>query len=104
MLHSDVTIDEFDEADVRFHLALVASSPNEAMHAIMLAVRDAMAEHLRDALRQIPDRRPAFSEIARQHAAILEAVESGRGEDAASMLRAHVTDFYDRFIRSGADA
>jgi DNA-binding FadR family transcriptional regulator len=58
MRQPDITVETFDQADVRFHIALVAASDNEAMHLIMLAVRQSIADHLLDALHQLPQSSP----------------------------------------------
>jgi GntR family transcriptional regulator, transcriptional repressor for pyruvate dehydrogenase complex len=98
MIRPNVTVDEFDEADVQFHIALVASSNNEAMHQIMLAVRHAIAEHLLEALRRLPRSRPTLRALADQHAQILAAIESGDAARAASLVQDHITHFYERFL------
>jgi len=74
MREHDVSVEEFDHADVRFHLALVAASGNEAMHPVMLAVRDSIAQHLLEALRLVPEPPETFRRLADQHATILKAV------------------------------
>lgn len=87
-----ITVEAFEEADVRFHLALVAASGNAAMHAVMLGLRDAMAEHLLTALRK--RRRSILERLADEHAAILKAVEAGDGDRAAALVTEHIMDFY----------
>ncbi|MBV9164305.1 MAG: FadR family transcriptional regulator [Pseudonocardiales bacterium] len=97
MRRLDISAEEFEDADVRFHVALVAASGNEAMHLIMLAVRDAIAEHLRDALHELPRSRAVRCRLTDQHAALLAAVEKGDAEQAGSLTREHIMDFYRRF-------
>lgn len=104
MSRAEVTVEAFDDADVRFHLALVAFSGNEAMHLIMLAVRDAIASHLLDSLRQLPHRQPALAKLAAEHAAILQAVQAGDGTRAGELLRGHVRGFYADVLTEGPAA
>ncbi|ADB51474.1 FadR/GntR family transcriptional regulator [Conexibacter woesei] len=87
-------VDRFEAADVRFHLALVAASGNEAIQLMMLAVRDSISAHLHDALRALPEPRRAIDRLVRQHEAILAAVEAGDVRDAEHLLRDHVMGFY----------
>ncbi len=101
MARPDVTVDEFDQADVRFHLALVASSGNQAMHLIMLAVRDAIADHLLEALRQLPRTGPTLHRLADQHRRILSALEAGDGKKAGRLVRDHIMGFYLPFLDEG---
>jgi len=84
----------FEQADVRFHLALVAASGNEALQLVMLAVRDSVSAHLLDALARDPAPRRTVDRLARQHEAILAAVEAGDARDAELLLRDHVIGFY----------
>jgi GntR family transcriptional repressor for pyruvate dehydrogenase complex len=94
MLASDPTIEDFDEADVRFHTALVRASGNEAMHMIMLALRDPVEQHLLEALRGEPDPDQVLARLAREHARILEAVEAGEGDRAAKLVERHIRRYY----------
>ncbi len=84
----------FEQADVRFHMALVAASGNEAIQLVMLAVRDSISAHLLDALRAEAAPARATARLIRQHEAILAAVEAGDARDAEQLVRDHVMAFY----------
>ncbi|MDO8185060.1 GntR family transcriptional regulator [Conexibacter sp. JD483] len=84
----------FEQADVAFHVALVAASGNEALQLVMLAVRDSISTHLRDALTGDHASQRTLNRLARQHEAILAAVEAGDARDAELLLRDHVIGFY----------
>jgi GntR family transcriptional repressor for pyruvate dehydrogenase complex len=90
----DVSIEAFDEADVRFHVSLVRASGSEAMHLVMLALRDPVAGHLLEALRADSDATTTLRRLAREHGRILEAVEAGDGERAARLVERHIRGFY----------
>lgn len=94
-MNGDMTIEAFDEADVRFHVALVRASGNEAMHLVMLALRQGVARHLLDALRAQPDPPAILRRLTAEHAAILKAVELGYAEQAAKLVDRHIRGFYD---------
>jgi DNA-binding FadR family transcriptional regulator len=94
MLAGDLTIEAFDEADVRFHTALVRASKNEAMHLIMLALRDPVEQHLLEALRAEPDPASVLKRLTDQHARILQAVETGDGDGAAKLVERHIRGYY----------
>jgi DNA-binding FadR family transcriptional regulator len=93
-----LSAEDFDAADVRFHVALVAASGNEALHLVMLAVRESVATHLLEALAGLKDRKPTFRALRTEHAAILAAVESGDGDRASELVQQHILGFYGRFI------
>jgi GntR family transcriptional regulator, transcriptional repressor for pyruvate dehydrogenase complex len=97
-----VGIEEFDEADVRFHVALARASGNEAMHLVMTALRGAAARHLLDSLRARRDPEPTLRRLARQHAQILEAVEGGDADAAAALIEVHIRGFYRGIRRASS--
>jgi DNA-binding FadR family transcriptional regulator len=84
---------EFSPADVAFHVALVAASGNQALVLVMLAVKDSLEFHLKEAMqaRAFPKLR---QRIVDEHEALLRAVERGDATTAAALLRSHVTEFY----------
>jgi GntR family transcriptional repressor for pyruvate dehydrogenase complex len=86
--------DEFDEADVRFHIALVRASGNEAMDLVMQALRGAVARHLREYLSNRTDLPATLARLVDEHAAILLAVERGHSSRAATLVGAHIRAFY----------
>ncbi len=95
----DIDVEAFHRADVRFHLALVAASGNEALLAVMSAVRDSISEHLLTALRALPNQKQGLRRLCEEHEAIFAAVESGDGARAATLGRLHVEKFYRRAKR-----
>ena len=103
MRRPGVDVEDFDQQDVRFHLALVGASGNRAMHLVMLAVRDSIAHHLRQALGTLPRPVDALHRLAGEHQAILQAVEAGEGARARRLVRQHILGFYRRFVPPEAD-
>lgn len=89
----------YDAADVRFHLALVTASGNEAIGLVMLAVRDSIASYLLDALRAVRDPPATTRRLTAEHAAILEAVAARDPERASALMRDHVLSFYPGALR-----
>lgn len=103
MRREGIEPESFEDADLRFHLALAAASGNEAMHLLMLAVRDAIAAHLLRALHDDPDFPATRRRLTDEHAAILQAIEAGEGERAAQLMQDHVMGFYRQHL-AGAGA
>ena len=87
-----VTQEEFYEADVAFHGALVAASGNEALRLVMLAVKDSIRLHLGETMRA-----RSFSKIRVQvqeeHSRLLSAVEKGNEKAVRALLLKHL-EFY----------
>jgi DNA-binding FadR family transcriptional regulator len=91
----DIGIEAFDEADVRFHVALARASGNEAMHLVMVALREPVARHLLEALRARRDPRRVLRRLTVEHEQILTAVARGDGAEAAALVEAHIRGFYE---------
>jgi GntR family transcriptional repressor for pyruvate dehydrogenase complex len=89
-----VSVQVFDETDVRFHLALVRASGNEAMRLVMHAVRGSIARHLLSALAALEDPIPTLNKLRREHRAIFEAVEQRSPQLAHDLVHKHIEEFY----------
>jgi DNA-binding FadR family transcriptional regulator len=103
MLVPGTSVEDFDSADVRFHIALVRSSGNEAMHQVMMAVREVVARYLLEALTSSPNLPAVLSRLAAEHKAILGAIEAGEGARASELVQHHITGFYQQVISRGGD-
>jgi len=93
MERAEASPQEFQAADVAFHVALVGASGNQALLLVMQAVKDAIRTNLDDALsvRSLGKLRPR---IVAEHRALLRSIERGAGESAATQLRRHLREFY----------
>lgn len=98
-------VESYHKADVRFHIALVAASGNQAMDLVMVAVRDAIAHYLLETLRAYSDPSAPLHRLSDQHRAIFEAVEAGDGHLAGKLMREHIIGFYQEALleADGAD-
>jgi GntR family transcriptional repressor for pyruvate dehydrogenase complex len=101
MQASELDIESFDAADIRFHTALVRASGNEAMHLVMLALRQPVEQHLFEALQAEADPAETLTRLTDEHAAILDAVEAGDGDRAAKLVERHIRGFYGARSRRG---
>jgi len=96
MRASGLRAEVFEATDVRFHVALAAASGNEALHLVMLAVRDAIGRYLLDRMRRRPDLEVGLARLCSEHEGILAAVRAGDGPCAATLVREHIEGFaYD---------
>jgi GntR family transcriptional regulator, transcriptional repressor for pyruvate dehydrogenase complex len=86
----------FEQADVRFHLALAAASGNEAVHLVMLAVRDSIGSHLLDALQADPESATTLQQLLAEHEQLLAAIQRRDADEARRLVEAHVAGFYAR--------
>lgn len=70
---SDIPIEVFDEADVRFHIALVRASGNEAMHLVMAALREPVGRHMLHVLRSRGEPRRTLERLVQEHEQIMRS-------------------------------
>jgi GntR family transcriptional regulator, transcriptional repressor for pyruvate dehydrogenase complex len=98
MEEEGIRAEAFEAADVRFHVALAEASGNQALHLVMLAVRDAIGRYLLDRMRRRPDLDSGLARLRTEHGAILDAVRGGDGDRAAALMRAHVDGFAHHWL------
>lgn len=77
--------DQLAKLDADFHRALARAAGNPLFETMLSALRRAMTAAQRTAL----ERMPAL-DVAKQHAAILAAVEAGDADGAATAMAAHL--------------
>ena len=93
MERAETSAAQYHEADVAFHVALVAASGNQALRLVVLAVRESIRQRLDEAFEGRSFER-ARRRVTEQHRAILRAVERGDAKGAGRLLREHLTGFY----------
>lgn len=82
----------FNELDTAFHLAIAGSGANRLMRDITVAIREAVAERILVAEREL-DAWPRFRDrLNQQHRAILEAIRQGDGDLAAERVDRHIRE------------
>jgi DNA-binding FadR family transcriptional regulator len=94
-----VDVEAYEQADVRFHIALAEASGNEALQLVMVAVRDSIAAHLLDALRALSDVPATLARLTREHEGLLAAVEERDAERAGELMRDHILGLYQDALR-----
>jgi GntR family transcriptional regulator, transcriptional repressor for pyruvate dehydrogenase complex len=95
-------LERFHRADVRFHLALIRGSGNEVMYLVMLAVREAVARYMFEALRALYERPGGLKLLVQEHEDLIEAVEQGNPARASELIREHIIDFHEAFLEAHA--
>lgn len=91
-----IDVETFRAADLAFHRGLALASGNATFPLVMGVLRAAISSHLGEALDREPVVATTMKQLAREHEAILAAIESGRGERARLLVTKHVQSFYER--------
>jgi DNA-binding FadR family transcriptional regulator len=94
MKEKGIDVETFRAADLAFHHALVLASGNAAFPLLMGVIRQAVSNHLGEALDRVKSPRLAMSALAKEHEAILAAVEKGKPQLAEKLVSGHIRDFY----------
>ena len=92
-------LDAYAEHDVRFHRSILKASGNQ----VLLRVWDTLGFDLRirAAIGKVSKNLP---EVVESHQPILEALEKGRGREAALLMRNHVETFLEYLKKSEAES
>ena len=92
-------LDAYAEHDVRFHRSILKASDNQ----VLLRVWDTLGFDLRirAAIGKVSRNLP---EVVESHQPILEALEKGRGREAALLMRNHVETFLEHLKKSEAES
>ncbi len=89
-----VDVETFRAADVAFHQAIAKAAGNAAYPLVMGVLREAISSHLGETLHKQKDTARSMATLAAEHAAILDAVTSGRSKRARALMESHIHDFY----------
>ncbi|WP_238383465.1 MULTISPECIES: FCD domain-containing protein [unclassified Nocardioides] len=84
----------FNAIDAAFHLGLAEAADNRLLATLMSAIRDAVQREMAAAFADLANAPAVMSQLASEHAAILEAVRGGKAEEAADLVQAHIEGFY----------
>jgi DNA-binding GntR family transcriptional regulator len=92
-------LDAYAEHDVKFHRSILRASGNQAL----LRVWETLGFDLRIpvAIRKVPKDLP---EVVESHQPIVDALEKGRGKEAALLMRNHVETFQEYLRKSESES
>ncbi len=92
-------LDAYAEHDVKFHRSILKASGNQAL----LRVWETLGFDLRIpvAIRKVPKDLP---EVVESHQPIVDALEKGRGREAALLMRNHVETFREYLRKADSDS
>jgi DNA-binding FadR family transcriptional regulator len=98
MRRANISDEQFNAADLRFHVALINASGNLAMSLVMRATRDEVARCALETLRRLPSSAATRARLIAEHEAILDAVAHHDGGLARALVRKHIDGFYERVM------
>ena len=93
MDHPGLPAADFHALDAQFHILLISLAGNVVVETMMASLRQATISYISETVADNPDWPAIARRLQEQHRAILAAVEKRRGEQAAELLREHITWF-----------
>ncbi|GAA1852478.1 FadR/GntR family transcriptional regulator [Microbacterium koreense] len=92
---ADLTPAEFLALDAQLHLALAEASGNQVIVATMAGLRTAIESYVQAGAAAIPDWDATSARLRAEHRAIVAAVDAGDAELARTLVRDHISGYYD---------
>ncbi len=89
-----LSAEEFLALDTQFHLRLTDAAGNIVVAATMAGLRTTIEHYIRAGAERIPDWGATADRLRREHAAVLQAIETGDADAARALVRAHITGYY----------
>lgn len=89
-----ISVEEFNDADTAFHVAIARASGNSLVAELTTALRNAMRTPLLQRLQGEADFSAITARLCAEHRGIYEALAGGDGERAADLVQAHIEGFY----------
>lgn len=84
----------FHAMDARFHVLLSGLAGNAVIEAMMESLRLSIGDYVRESVRSDAAWEPIAEVLRAQHHAIMAAVSTGQGAEAARLLREHIEWFH----------
>lgn len=89
-----ITVEEFNDADTAFHVAIARASGNALVAELTTALRNAMRVPLLQRLQDDADFEATAARLSGEHRRVYEALAAGDGDRAADLVQQHIERFY----------
>jgi GntR family transcriptional repressor for pyruvate dehydrogenase complex len=89
-----IPVEEFNDADTAFHVAIARASGNTLVAELTTALRNAMRAPLLTHLRAEENFTVTASRLSAEHRKVYEAILAGDGTRAADLVQEHIVGFY----------
>ena len=87
-------VDRFNALDTDFHVEIALTAHNPFIGDLTSAIRQAMRAPIRDASLAVDGWQTLRTTLCQQHRAIFNAIESRNGDEAATLMEAHIRTAY----------
>lgn len=90
----ETTLDQFNALDTDFHVEIALTAHNPFIGDLTSAIRQAVRAPIRDASLAVDGWQTLRITLCQQHRAIFNAIESRNGDEAATLMEAHIRTAY----------
>jgi GntR family transcriptional repressor for pyruvate dehydrogenase complex len=90
----DLVTAGFLDRDAAFHVAVALATGNPLIGAMMTSLRASIREYTLALTERLTDWETTAARLRGEHRAVLAAIESGRRDEAATLMTAHITGYY----------
>lgn len=95
-------VDTYHQLDTDFHVALARASGNALLPVMMESLRGAMQRDMLAGFSRLSDWRAERDRLVIEHRHIVECIEAGQPEEAATALQNHIMAFYRTVMDSAS--
>lgn len=101
-MDADLDAADFLALDAQLHLTLAEASGNTVVSAMMTGLRDSIESYVRTGSAGIDDWTDMTARLRAEHRDIVRAIDEGRADAAAALVRDHITGYYAATGLAGA--
>jgi len=101
-MDADLGAADFLALDAQLHLTLAEASGNTVVSAMMTGLRDSIESYVRTGSAGIDDWTDMAARLRAEHRDIVRAIDEGRADAAAALVRDHITGYYAATGLAGA--
>ncbi|MCE4026684.1 GntR family transcriptional regulator [Microbacterium sp. Au-Mic1] len=101
-MDADLSAADFLALDAQLHLTLAEASGNSVVAAMMTGLRDSIESYVRTGSAGIEDWTDMAARLRAEHRGIVRAIDEGRANAAAALVREHITGYYAATGLAGA--
>jgi GntR family transcriptional regulator, transcriptional repressor for pyruvate dehydrogenase complex len=88
------TTGSYHDLDAAFHVGIAQVSGNNLVAALMAALRETLRQAMVSAFERVEDPAKMMGTLTDEHAAIVDAIAAGNGDEAAELVGRHILGFY----------
>ena len=99
-----LALEEFNDSDTAFHVAIAEAGGNRLMADMTIAVRSAVRHTLLSAFHKLPDWEAVATRLRTEHHGVYDAIAAKDSERAGNLVEAHIRGFHQDIVHAVLDS